>query len=70
VSTIGHGVRDSRVDLVVAEDGHGCWPINVGRFGVPVTNTAIRGHSVGESINGARSHHFLLNNESAKLSPT
>ena len=54
----------------MAKDGRGRWPIDVSGFGVPMVDAATRGHSMGESINGARSHLFLLNKESARLSPT
>jgi hypothetical protein len=57
-------------NLVGTEDEHGRWPVDADELRVPVTDAAAVGHFVGESINGARSHCFLLNNESARLSPT
>ena len=68
---VGHGVWVSRVeDLARAEDGCGRWPFDTDELGVQVMNAATVGHSMGESINGVRSHRFLLNNESVRLSPT
>jgi hypothetical protein len=55
------------------------WPkANVGagpsslayRLGVSMADAAIGGHFKGKSVKGARIHRFLLNKESARLSPT
>jgi hypothetical protein len=71
VSVIDHGVQDSRVeDLARTEGEHGRWPIDVGELRVPMADAATGGHSMGESIKGARSHCLLLNKESVWLSPT
>ena len=56
-------------DLAMAKGKRGRWPIDVGELGVPMADAATGGHSVGEPIKGARSHRFLLNKESARLSP-
>ena len=52
----------------MAEDGYGRRPFDVDELRVPMMDAAVVGRFAGESINGARSHHFLLNNESARLS--
>ena len=68
---IDHGAWDSRVeDLVGAKEECGHWPIDVGKLGAPMVDAALGGCSMGESIKGARSHRFLFNKESARLSPT
>jgi hypothetical protein len=70
MSTIDHGVWASKVkDLARDKSEHGHWPIDVGKLGVPMANETTGGCSVGESIKGARSHRFLLNKESVRLSP-
>jgi hypothetical protein len=35
-----------------------------------VADVAVVGHSVSESTDGARSHHFLLNNQECATAPT
>jgi hypothetical protein len=57
-------------DLARNEGKHGRWPIDVGELRVPMADAAAGGHSMGKSIKGARSHYFLLNKESVRLSPT
>ena len=52
-------------DLVMAEDGCGCWPFDTDELRVPMMDATAMGRSMVESINSARSHRFLLNNESA-----
>lgn len=55
--------------LARAKGECGYWPIDVGELGFHKANEATRDCSMGESIKGARSHHFLLNKESVRLSP-
>jgi hypothetical protein len=57
-------------DLAGDEGEHGRWPVDVRELRVPITDAATRARFMGESINGARSHRFHLNKESARLSPT
>jgi hypothetical protein len=52
------------------EGKHGRWPIDVGELGVPKADAVACCCSMVESVKGVRSHHFLLNKEVARLSPT
>jgi hypothetical protein len=54
----------------VAIGGHGRWPFDAGELIVFIADVATGGHSTSEFTVGARSHRFLLNSESARLSPT
>jgi hypothetical protein len=66
VSTVGLRIWDFRVeDLAGAKGERECWPIDVGKLWVPMVDAATGGRSMGKSINGARSHFFLLNKDSA-----
>ena len=51
----------------MAEDEHGRWHFDADELGIPMTDAATMGRSMGESIIGARSHRFLLNNECATI---
>jgi hypothetical protein len=50
--------------------GHGRWPFDTGELAIFTMDVATVGHSTSESTDDARSHRFLLNNDSARLSPT
>jgi hypothetical protein len=48
----------------------GAGPFDADELIVFIVDVAAGGHSVSEFTVGARSHRFLLNSESARLSPT
>jgi len=63
VSAVGHRTPVSMAEAwAVAVGGHGRWPFDAGELIVFAADVATMGHSASESTNGARSHHFLLNN--------
>ena len=56
----------SPVDSITEEKTKGGrWPIGIGKLKVSKVDAATGGHAKSESNAGARSHHFLLNEESA-----
>jgi hypothetical protein len=66
MSAIDHVVQIPRTEFWgAANGGSGRYPFDIGELIVFTMDVATVGHSTSESSNGARSHHFLLNNESA-----
>jgi hypothetical protein len=69
--TIGQGVWVSRTEEHAMTFGEGeHWLIGADELRVPMMDVTTVGYFMRESINGARSHRFLLTIESARLSST
>jgi hypothetical protein len=70
-STVDHRVQISKVEVQSAPEGKlRCWPSGADELIVFVADVAVVGHSASESTDGARSHHFLLNNQECATAPT
>ena len=70
VSTVDSGIQISRVEVrATAEGGRGRWPFSTDELIVFVADVAAVGHSTSNSIGGARSHRFLLNNRECATVP-
>jgi hypothetical protein len=71
MSVAGHRTKISMAEVWAATiGGRGHWPFDVGELAVFTMDVVTVGHSTSESTDDARSHRFLLNNKSARLSPT
>jgi hypothetical protein len=71
VSVASHVSLISMVEVwTMVIGGRRRWPFDAGELIVFIADVAVGGHSASEFTVGARSHRFLLNSESARLSPT